>query len=199
MKHPVPYAYVPAPGESIDHAAEQLVLRAQKLQYSTSMSFNGVKIAAAPGDKASYLVRHYFRVLNRRRGEYEASPEGKAALAERQCRIDAARAQVASSMLSLRALDFTNTGALIAWLHEIQDATDTKGSDTPATDIIKAFTSHGYEVSANCGDGYHAEDKENAARYLIGQALSGLQHIGAIHPIFRKFADEWRVKFGDAA
>ena len=61
--------------------------------------------------------------------------------------------------------------------------------------IIATFGAHGYVSGVNCGDAFDAEDRENVARWLIGQCLANLVSVGAIHGIVHKFADDWIEKF----
>ena len=58
---------------------------------------------------------------------------------------------------------------------------------------------HGYEVGAYCGPAFDRASRDIFARWLIGQALDGIEHVGAPHGIVDKFARDWREAFPSAS
>ena len=65
-----------------------------------------------------------------------------------------------------------------------------------AAGIASIFRERGYVADACTEDAYDGEDRDNAARYIIGQAIANLDRMGAIHPMCGEFVRRWRAKFG---
>ena len=89
----------------------------------------------------------------------------------------------------------TNASAVLDWLCQMQECSDHIGVIVRKHTIVEAFERAGYKANENTGADYRAGDRNNAFRYLVGQALSGLKEGPAIHPILHKFAAEWRLQF----
>lgn len=84
--------------------------------------------------------------------------------------------------------------AVLDWLCAIQDSTDHVSVAVDKAAIIGAFESAGFKPNVNCGPAFREDDRDNVFRYLVGQALDGLQSV-AIHEIIHKFSDDWKAKF----
>jgi hypothetical protein len=92
----------------------------------------------------------------------------------------------------LETLDFKDVCALIGWLDKFEE----KGFTAEVADgIIKLFEVNGYQADVNTGDDFNGEDRENFARYLIGQALNNLATIRTVSRTYSSLAEQWRKKF----
>ncbi len=156
-------------------------------------SFNGIQLEAAVGSSPAGIVAAFHRDLDAKANAFDASPEGIAAVIARRREIATAQAQIDLSVVALDALDFSDLDAVIGWFETVQDATDQCGVRVPKAAILAAFSAAGFEPDANCGDAFD-DDRENVARYIIGQALSTLRFL-AIHGTIHGFAKCWREKF----
>lgn len=100
------------------------------------------------------------------------------------------------AMQKLPTLDFANLVSIIDWLGDIRDASDRGDVVKDPMLIVGAFRRHGYVANAGLDGNYNKEDEESVARFIIGQALDGLENDGAIHPLFHLNTRIWRLKFG---
>jgi len=187
--------YEPHPGQSIEQAANALQVRAIANNAEVTMAFNGIELSMGPDTSTQDVVNEYLRACNEKAEAYRNSPAGKQAAREAEMRLNTAKQKMASAMARLPQLDFNDLTAVIDWLVEIQDPSDHRGLETPREEIINTFADRGYYMNVNCGEEFNAEDRENVARWLIGQALSNLKSVGAIHSILNKFAADWKMKF----
>lgn len=63
--------------------------------------------------------------------------------------------------------------------------------------VIDILESAGYESGVNTGEDFDSNNKENFARYIIGQALSGLKSRGCYSQVVHRFTDDLKSKFKD--
>lgn len=181
-------------GTHIREAATLLVERAKIDGVATGI-FNGITLHAGVEVTPRDIEDYYDRETARRAEEYRRSPEGVAAAK----RADDARRVMQDThdtlMKRLPELSMYDQPAVLEWLCAMQEPSDRNGVIIKRDTIIKHFEKAGYEANENTGDAYKADDRNNAFRYLVGQALAGLKEGPAIHPIIHKFADEWRQRF----
>jgi hypothetical protein len=187
--------YEPHPGQSIEQAANALQARAIANNAEVTMAFNGIELSMGPDTSTQDVVAMYWQLTHKQAEAYRNSPEGKAAAEKQKANIAAQQQKIDNAMARLPMLDFNNLTAVFDWLTEIQDPSNHVGVETPRLEIIDAFADRGFYVNVNCGEYFDAENRENAARWLIGQALSNLILVGAIHSIFNTFAADWKMKF----
>ncbi len=117
--------------------------------------------------------------INRREGQKEEAQRKIDALVDR-----------------LPNLDFSNQEAVLDWICEFQDPSDHIGVVKDQQKILETFAEHGYQPSVNTGEALDRENSNNVARYIIGQALDGLQDdAGAIRHVIHKLTDDWKKKF----
>ena len=199
VKEPVFYDSWSAPGNHINSVATAMCVKSKEIQGPVYSTFNEIRIDATPTSIPEEVVKWYMDECDRRAKTYWDSPEGKAAAQESRNRVDNAQKIIDDAMVDLATLDFTNNSDVIYWFERIRDATDHIGVVTPADEIINVFEAHAFKANENTGKDFIANDEDNVARYLVGQALECLSATSwgprAIHQIFDKFADDWREKF----
>lgn len=191
--------YEPMAGEDIGHAAKQMVALAKKTKDAVEAKFNDIKLTANADTNANDIVAHYGEESKRRGEAYRNSPEGKKAAREAEERRVALQQKHDALMQQLPTLNFADDVAVLDWLCELQDPSDHTGVVKQNDAVIAAFAAHGYQPSVNTGKGFNENDRDNFARYLIGQALSNLREVGAIHHIIHQFTADWKKKFLTAA
>lgn len=185
-------------GERIERVAEKIVGMAKIAQNPVSTTFNGVRLIAAMTSTVKDVLDMWERRFEENRKAYRESPEGKAAAQGEVLRAEGKQHRLDQLMLELDTLDFTNQAHVIKWVEDFQDPSDYIGLKKDPQKVVKIFAEHGYFASVNLGSQFHAEDKDNVARYIVGQALDGLNFIGAIHRMIHSFIEDWRKKFGEA-
>lgn len=182
-------------GEHLDRAAERLVLIAKTHNDEATMRFNGIDLLAKPDSTHEGIVAKFNRETEARSEAYHNSPEGRAAAKDAEERRRAAQQTHDALMLQLPKLDFSDRGAVLDWLVAMQPASDHSGVVVRSKIIVLAFGAHGFKAGDNCGTEFKATDSNNVFRWIVGQALSCLKEMGAIHVILLKFAGEWKAKF----
>jgi len=184
-------------GERIERVAEKIVGMAKIAQNPVSTTFNGIRLIAAMTSTVKDVLDMWERRFEENRKAYRESPEGKAAAQGEVLRAEGKQHRLDQLMLELDTLDFTNQAHVIKWVEDFQDPSDYIGLKKDPKKIVKIFAEHGYFASVNLGSQFHAEDKDNVARYIVGQALDGLNFIGAIHGMIHSFIEDWRKKSGE--
>lgn len=177
-----------SPGEHLNDAAARLVEAAP-----ATCEFNGITLTAVEGASAEGVVAFYNAESERRAKTYRESPEGREAERQKQTRVENLQAEADRLMARLSVLDFSNVAALLDWLSEIEDPRDHIGVKVDVPLIISTFVARGYQPNANCHEDFNESDPDNFARWIIGQAIQE-----PYYPGVRRFAEEWRERFGGA-
>lgn len=181
------------PGTRVDEAAAELVHVAEKYGEAQG-SFNQIMLTAKRDTAPEDIVEYFHRESAARAEAWRNSPEGKAYEARRVADVATNQAVHDRLVAQLPELDFGNPVSVLNWLCAIQGATDHAGVSVNKAAILEAFTAHGFTPGANCGADFRADDSDNVFRWLVGQALDGLQHV-AIHGVIHDFAAGWKAKF----
>jgi len=182
-------------GTDVNDAAQELIDAVAGGAEAAEGKFNDVLLRAVEGTTVAQIVAAYHEGLDAQAKAYAESPKGIAEKA-RQAAYQIELQKLADRLMAeLPSLDFSNDVALLDWLHRLQDPSDYSGIRFDKEAVVKAFNDHGYVASANIGDDFNEDDRENYARYLVGQALSCLKSMGAIHQVFGTFHERWKAKF----
>ena len=105
--------------------------------------------------------------------------------------IAKAQTTLAAQMTALLDLDFTDLGAIIDWF-EVTVAIDRRFALVSHDDIAQIFAL--YSFFGDVPPGRDETDREAAARYIIGQALSS--NVRAVDRYtFSRMAHGWRERF----
>ena len=188
--------YEPMAGENVNTTAHEMVTLAMKTRDTVKAKFNGIELTATSNSTADGIVAYYGEESKRRSEMYRNSPEGKKAIQENEERKVAMQKKHDALMQQLPSLDFTNDVAVLDWFTQFQAPSEHIGVGKQLSVVLTTFASHGYHPNVNTGKDFDVNDRDNFARYVIGQALAGLAcEVGAIHKVFHKFADDWKKKF----
>jgi hypothetical protein len=182
-------------GSSIDSTIRKMIAMAVATGDLVQAEFNGVGLIAEPGMDPNLLMQFWQSEMDRAAATYRESPAGIKAAADAEARRASEQATADRLMAELPTLDFSDVAAVIDWMEAIADPSDHVGVFMFTEAIIGAFNARGFVADVNVGEDFDGEDSDNFARYLIGQGLSNLSTVGAIHSIFHKFAADWRSKF----
>lgn len=177
-----------------------MVALASQTKDTVKAEFNDIELTANQDSNAESIVAYYGKEMARRAEVYRNSPDGKKAAREREERKAAAQQKHDDLMRSLPNPNFADDVAVLDWLCEFQDSSDDIGVVKQQDVVLAIFAANGYYPSVNTGKDFNKDNRDNFARYIIGQALDNLQcEVGAIHPIIHKFTDDWKKKFLVAA
>ncbi len=189
-----PLTYEPTAGTSIEEAAQEMVALAREKRATVTARFNDIALSASAGATAASIADYYRTECALRAAAYRRSPEGKRAAAELEEKKRQAQATVDQLTVALPNLDFDDLDAVLCWLEELRGPSDWSGVIVPES-VVSTFRAHRFEPNVNIGADFDGNDRENYARYLIGQALDNLISVGAIHHIIHHFAADWRDCF----
>lgn len=188
--------YQPLVGERINETAQRMVDLAHAKKKSVRAMFNNIELMATESSTAMGIVRDFEKKTAEAAETYRKSPEGQRATREAEERKQEAQRKADALMEQLPHLDFADQEAVLGWLCEFQDPSDHTGVVKDNKKVLTIFAEHGYQPGVNTGEEFNGEDRDNFARYIVGQALDGLQRdVGAIHQIVHKFADDWNKRF----
>ncbi len=184
-----------AAGTHIADAARDLVDAARRLGHVGGI-FNGIELTADASTTPEAVVAEFERESAAKAETYRNSPEGQAAQKASDERRADMQAKHDRLMNRLPDLDWSNDAAVLEWLCEMQAPSDHVGVTVLSDTIATEFEQRGFHAGVNTGADYKPNDRDNAFRYLVGQALDGLKSGPAIHPILHRFSAEWRERFG---
>ena len=187
--------YEPMAGENVSETAKRIIAMANESKETITANFNDITLTANEGDKAEAIVTFYHEESGRRAEAYRNSPEGKKAAREAEERKQKMQQKHDALMQQLPSLDFNDDVAVLDWLCEFQDPSDYIGVSTQKDVVLATFAAHGYHPSVNCGKEFNGEDRNNFKHWLVGQALDGLQKVGAIHQVIQKGTPFLRQQF----
>jgi acetolactate synthase regulatory subunit len=180
-------------GQHIGDFAAELV-QAAKEHGSARGKHNDIEIVADATSTPESLVAQWQKKMDDAHVAYINSPEGIAAAAEREARIVAHQERHDDLVRDLSSIDFKDDVAVLDWLCAIQESTDHVGVMVAKQRIITAFHVAGFVANANCGAAFDGEDRDNYFRWIVGQALDGIESV-AIHGVIHKFTGDWKLKF----
>jgi hypothetical protein len=184
----------PYAGDHITTFAKALV-RVAAEHGAAKGTFNDVEVTADRGATEDSICADWQRKWDAKCTAYRNSPEGTARAAQRDAEIATRQEQHDTLMRDLATLDFRHDVAVLDWLCAFQDCADDVSVVKDKAAVLSAFTAAGFAPNVNCSAEYNGEDRDNACRYLVGQALAGIERVGAPHGIVLKFADDWKAKF----
>lgn len=187
-----PYKYV---GTVLDQAVEEMKKIAIRDNAIVSITWNGVEVNVGPDSEVDNVVKHWEDQQRAKQLAYEQSDEYKANQEKQQKEVEALQRTADLLVEELKTLDFSNLQLVLNWLCAIQEPGDRIGVTTDRELIIKTFNDNGYFENVNIGNDFNGEDRENFARYIIGQGLDGISRMGAPHQVIYRFVDQWKEKF----
>jgi len=179
-------------GEHLDLYVQRIAQAA--LESDVMMNFNNVESTVVKGVYNSDDIMAIWRKsIEERYEKNRNSPEGKITAQEEEEDIKKNQENIDKLINQLDTLDFSNVEKVLGWCAEF--GYSVVGTDTNKRKILNKLAENGYFPKVNIGPEFKGEDKENYARFLIGQFLSGIKINGRNYQVFGKFYDEWKEKF----
>lgn len=180
----------PMLGDCVDNYAQQLCAESIESGEMRVALFNDCPMIAFVGDSHSAVAERWNRLFEEQWRIYARTPKAKEDV-RRMARQQAESRKAAESFieemsdaarlsLPVVALGFVRRSHLIGYTYTAD----------LAKDFVDLLASAGYEPDVNCGEAFRADDADNVARWIIGQAMTMPGH-----GIEQKFCDEWFAKF----
>jgi len=181
-------------GVPFKKAVDIIVATANESQEPVQMEWEGLTFVAEPGETLEKVSAKYYRLKRRRAKGWESSPEKKLQDEVALARYKKEQMMAVQLMQELPVLDFSNLMILINYLGRMERA----GHQLNVLDrklVVGTFKEHGFFPGVNVDNEHKADDMDNVARYIIGQALKGLQEDDYIMQIYHAYAGAWHKKF----
>ncbi|MCX6739872.1 MAG: hypothetical protein NTZ49_01420 [Candidatus Parcubacteria bacterium] len=100
-----------------------------------------------------------------------------------------------SLMEELPNLDFTDSKVVLDWLNEFQAPSNNRRIKKDIKTVLSIFKEHNYKLGTYTNQVDNHEDRDNVARFLIGQALLMLKDEGYIPSVIHRETKNWERKF----
>jgi hypothetical protein len=170
--------------------------------------FNGTRIECidpSPNKKAvaDAIVDKWQRD---RAAEHQAwlnGPEGKAAELKKKQESDRLNQILDTAIHEMDQviIDVDNHEQILKFLCKCEDPMGSSLSDDNkrrilSQKILTRLKFHGYKANDCTGNQFNGGNRENFARYIIGQVMDCLQSMGSIHQMVHTFTGQWMDKFG---
>lgn len=163
--------------------------------------FNGIKIEhLAIEDTTAQLYEQYRKAIDNRVNDYNNSADSKKAKENLTLLVAKNQDQVNKLLNNMPILkkeqgiwDHLET---LSWVEKYIELIDLVGVIHDNHAVIQHFLSQGYLRNANINQDFNPDDKDNVARYLVGQFLNDLMSFnGNPHPIAIHMIKKWKIKF----
>lgn len=181
------------PGTHIARAAV-LLCNAAAEDGEAKGNFNGIILQAGRDSEPASIIAAFEAATEAAAKAYRESPAGIAAEERRQETRRQTQAAHDALMARLSTLDWSDDVAVLDWCCEMQEPSDNVGVVVKKDTILAEFAKHGFRPNVRTGSDYVADSRMISHAWLVGQALSTLQHC-AIHGIIHQFAAQWKEKF----
>lgn len=183
---------VPHAGTDIRKICRQMVNLATKRLATVKAKFNDIELFAGPGVTEDSLVARYWDESHSRAEAHRNSPEGKAAKAEMDAKIQHAQGEMAKLVESLPSV-LGDESALMDWCSSYAEHGDWTGVDCQG-----AFVMCQLESFACCNEHVGAspewlqEQPTRMAKYIVGQVINCLRTGMPAHPMTITFVERYR-------
>jgi hypothetical protein len=159
---------------------------------SVQCEFNGVTLIADGNSTVNSIMRHYNDEREKQSQEYYKSDEYKRVLRETEILQHKCRKLLDVFFYDL---DFSDLEQVLNWLIEFQECLERVGVTFNSELVVHFFERKGFVESANIGINFNLRDKENFARYIIGQSMAFLRQRGCLHQVLLRFIREWKEMY----
>ena len=190
-------------GESIQDYAKRVISRFEsvaKTNNSTDFEidcgeFNGVRLRCTKDTTEESFINSFRMQMEENQKAYLESEEYKEKLRRDKIEIDAMNKKASAMERELQLMDFSKKRDLLLWLKEYQPLTDRVGVSTNTMMVVDILEQKGFYEDMNIKENFIEDDADNVAGYIVGQCISGMNMVGAIHSVVGKFVDDWITKF----
>jgi hypothetical protein len=189
-------------GEMIGKYAERMIGRFnhlkevnQNVEFQVKGDFNGVTLYVDENATVDSIVNDYHVGLEKNAEEYRKTDEYKIREKHREDETKRLQLEADAKIEEFKTLDKTNKVELLQWLSDFQEYSDRIDVHTDNRLILSELNALGYTSGMNCGVEFNGKDMDNFAGYIIGQCISCLERVGAIHQVVIKFVDDWKKEF----
>ena len=185
-------------GQHFASFAKELKEISEKKNEAVVGVFNDVEIEVTKEKTIEEITSEYHEGMAENTKKWEQSEKGKEYKKKLEERKKKAQKELDQLMEEFKTVNRHDYKELLKWIAKVQDYTDNSTLERPIKEIVDALKEANYKANENIGENFIKGDRENEARYIIGQALSGLEGVvGAMHPMVATFAEKWLKTYGE--
>jgi hypothetical protein len=187
-------------GDHINGFAKQMIKeRDQRLSNGDTElvegRFNDILLVASVTSTWESIVDHHKNQCDQASRKYRRSKLFKKRFSKSKRQNIKRHRQLKRHMKTLPELDTTNHYAVLDWLNTLLPYAENYYARFDRTNVIRCLESAGYQANANTAENFAADNMDNFAGYIVGQALDGLKRHGSIHSMMSTFYGQWLEKF----
>lgn len=181
----------PMAGTRIEDACEEAVRLARKNDCVVEFDFNDVHMQAFTTDSASDVSARWHAETDRRRAEYESSPEYAKKQESRRIAVLVSQNEIDRIIATIDRI--SGEAEWMSWIKYFAELSDDVGVEIDLAEVSAALRRHGWVDGAHVGKppGDFKNNKTMLAEYIMGQAINCLNRGMPPHPITRKFVDDY--------
>jgi len=178
-----------------DYIAELCQLAKQEGQVQGK--FNDIKFIINKADTIEQALKNWDTLRQIAVDKYQQSPEYKASF--KQSLIDLAnkKEKLKKLMVEFETLDWQSFEKILSWLYSISYIADDMNITVDIDTILGSFKVNHFHANANLNKDFRPDDKDNVARYIIGQAIDGFEKMGCPHSVILSHIKAWQEKAWD--
>jgi hypothetical protein len=183
-------------GIDINSVIDQAISRAKEIGGYVGFDFNGTTLVVTEDSKPADVLAAWKADGKKQSEEFKNSAKGQKLIREREesNRMDQKTIDAHLAYLP-HMLKENDIAKAVVWCGGFAEVNDNRNLTYDKMAIIQAFVQAGYHLNINTGVNFNEEDKDNYARYIIGQCLDNLSADMPMMPIAKSFADKWVQKF----
>lgn len=166
-----------------------------ELEFQVKGDFNGVILYVDENSNVESIVNDYNVGFQKNVEEYKKTNEYKERKIQREEEIKQLQLEADEKIEEFKNMDKTDELTLLQWLSDFQRYSDRIGIHTDSQFILDELKALGYTSRMNCGNSFNGKDKDNFTGYIVGQCISCLERVGAIHQVVCNFVDNWKKEF----
>jgi hypothetical protein len=192
-------------GEHIEKCINQLIDKwnyiSEKKVYGnatfiTEGTFNEIQLIYTGKETAEGILKAFHDQADQNIREYESSPEYKKQEIDRKNKIKRMQEKI-DNLMSYHLPDWKDYDKVLDFILEYFELSEHSGVVNYDEMIIRYLETNGYESGCNTGKDYKAGDKENTARYIIGQFMDSIKTHGMCPPVITSFYEKYKKDFPD--
>lgn len=189
--------YSPTAGTHISEAIEKAISLATGHRDPVEFSFNGVCLIVNEESAPAEVEKLFYMTLELN-GKAHDTPIRRA---EEEARRRKYQEELDAFLPTLHALDMASQSDVLHWLCNFETLSSWTFVNFDRERVLAKFTEAGYVPSDFCKDVDESVDqwrervgRDGEFRWIVGQALDGIKHIGCPHQMIHTFSEGFLLK-----
>lgn len=138
-------------------------------------NFNGICLKADESSTIESIIVQYNEALRASIKAYRQTDQYNLKKQQDEAKMIELKTTAENLMIELESLDFKNLRSILNWIKRFQPCSQRIELVYYNEKILSKFSENGFLPNANLDADFNNDDKENVAKYIIGQALNMLK------------------------